>query len=238
LQKTLRDAWGLAVLILDILTTEDSMAPCAVAELLHGELPAEFRTIPSEELPDEELSGQERAIVLAALDGDTRSPCGGIGWIDEAIAWVETVTGRRVSSKSDVEQYNAGAGFTLVRLGVEGGWDYWLKATGAPNTHESQVTSLLSKLCRGWVPEVVAERQMRTVGAEADLLNAGALDHRTHVLRAEAEALFVYVDEAGAEMVIGAQLLPFQSHAWVEINGEVANDKPYITEIFEVLERC
>ncbi|HEX4650350.1 MAG TPA: hypothetical protein VH250_02490, partial [Granulicella sp.] len=131
LQKTLRDAWGLAVLILDILTTEDSMAPCAVAELLHGELPAEFRTIPSEELPDEELSGQERAIVLAALDGDTRSPCGGIGWIDEAIAWVETVTGRRVSSKSDVEQYNAGAGFTLVRLGVEGGWDYWLKATGA-----------------------------------------------------------------------------------------------------------
>jgi hypothetical protein len=36
LQKTLRDAWGLAVLILDILTTEDAMSPCAVAELLHG----------------------------------------------------------------------------------------------------------------------------------------------------------------------------------------------------------
>ena len=42
----------------------------------------------------------------------------------------------------------------------------------------------------------------------------------------------------GAEMVIGAQLLPFQSHAWVEISGRVVNDKPYITEIFEVLERC
>jgi hypothetical protein len=41
-----------------------------------------------------------------------------------------------------------------------------------------------------------------------------------------------------AEMVIGAQLLPFQSHAWVEINGRVVNDKPYITEIFQVLERC
>ncbi|WP_128912246.1 lasso peptide biosynthesis B2 protein [Granulicella sibirica] len=41
-----------------------------------------------------------------------------------------------------------------------------------------------------------------------------------------------------AEMVIGAQLLPFQSHAWVEIDGRVINDKPYITEIFQVLERC
>jgi hypothetical protein len=41
-----------------------------------------------------------------------------------------------------------------------------------------------------------------------------------------------------AEMVIGAQLLPFQSHAWAEIDGRVVNDKPYITEIFQVLERC
>jgi hypothetical protein len=41
-----------------------------------------------------------------------------------------------------------------------------------------------------------------------------------------------------AAMVIGAQLLPFQSHAWVEINGRVVNDKPYIAEIFQVLERC
>jgi hypothetical protein len=41
-----------------------------------------------------------------------------------------------------------------------------------------------------------------------------------------------------AEMVLGAQLLPFQSHAWVEVDGRVVNDKPYITEMFQVLERC
>jgi hypothetical protein len=40
-----------------------------------------------------------------------------------------------------------------------------------------------------------------------------------------------------AEMVIGAQLLPFQSHAWVEINHQVLNDKPYVPEIFQVLDR-
>lgn len=41
-----------------------------------------------------------------------------------------------------------------------------------------------------------------------------------------------------ATMVIGAQLLPFQSHAWVEIENRIVNDKPYVSEIFQVLERC
>jgi hypothetical protein len=41
-----------------------------------------------------------------------------------------------------------------------------------------------------------------------------------------------------AQMVIGVQLLPFNSHAWVEIEGVVVNDKPYVTDIYRVLERC
>jgi hypothetical protein len=41
-----------------------------------------------------------------------------------------------------------------------------------------------------------------------------------------------------AEMVIGARLTPFQSHAWVEIKGAVVNDKPYMQETYLVLERC
>lgn len=42
----------------------------------------------------------------------------------------------------------------------------------------------------------------------------------------------------GAEMVIGAQMLPFKSHAWVEVNGKVINDKPYMLELYRPLERC
>jgi transglutaminase superfamily protein len=42
----------------------------------------------------------------------------------------------------------------------------------------------------------------------------------------------------GAAMVIGVQMLPFQSHAWVEIQGAVINDKPYVHDIYRVLERC
>lgn len=41
-----------------------------------------------------------------------------------------------------------------------------------------------------------------------------------------------------AEMVIGAQVLPFKSHAWVEIKGSVVNDKPYMLDMYQVLERC
>lgn len=41
-----------------------------------------------------------------------------------------------------------------------------------------------------------------------------------------------------AEMVIGAQLIPFKSHAWCEIDGVVVNDRPYTADIYTVLERC
>jgi hypothetical protein len=41
-----------------------------------------------------------------------------------------------------------------------------------------------------------------------------------------------------AEMVIGAQMLPFKSHAWVEVGETIVNDKPYMLNIYRVLERC
>ena len=41
-----------------------------------------------------------------------------------------------------------------------------------------------------------------------------------------------------AQMVIGVQKLPFKAHAWVEVNGIVVNDKPYVPEIYAVLDRC
>jgi hypothetical protein len=40
-----------------------------------------------------------------------------------------------------------------------------------------------------------------------------------------------------AELIIGAQTLPFKSHAWVETDGVVLNDKPYMREIYRPIER-
>jgi hypothetical protein len=41
-----------------------------------------------------------------------------------------------------------------------------------------------------------------------------------------------------AQMVIGAQQLPFKAHAWVEVEGRVVNDKAYVPEIYAILDRC
>jgi hypothetical protein len=56
--------------------------------------------------------------------------------------------------------------------------------------------------------------------------------------RSAALALLLRRHAIEAEMVIGAQLLPFLAHAWVEVGGGAINDKPYVGEIFQVLERC
>lgn len=41
-----------------------------------------------------------------------------------------------------------------------------------------------------------------------------------------------------AQMVLGTQQIPFKAHAWVEVDGQVVNDKPYMPEIYGVLDRC
>lgn len=41
-----------------------------------------------------------------------------------------------------------------------------------------------------------------------------------------------------AQMVVGAQQIPFKAHAWVEVEGRVVNDKPYTPEVYAVLDRC
>ena len=39
-----------------------------------------------------------------------------------------------------------------------------------------------------------------------------------------------------AELVLGARMLPFKSHAWVEVDGVPVNDKPYMREIYQVFD--
>jgi hypothetical protein len=41
-----------------------------------------------------------------------------------------------------------------------------------------------------------------------------------------------------AQMMIGAQQMPFRAHAWVEVDGHVVNDKPYMREMYAVLDEC
>lgn len=41
-----------------------------------------------------------------------------------------------------------------------------------------------------------------------------------------------------AEFVMGCALATFENHAWVEVNRQVVNDKPYMDEMYQVLDRC
>jgi hypothetical protein len=41
-----------------------------------------------------------------------------------------------------------------------------------------------------------------------------------------------------AQLVLGVQKLPFKAHAWVEVRGNVVNDKPYVRDVYVILDRC
>jgi hypothetical protein len=234
LQRAIRSTWGLHALILDFVATGCSSLPCVIAELLAPPTSQRLERIAPSQLSCLELTEAEHSALLSALEGETKSPFTRIGWFDEAAAWIEAATGRRVSRNADIEQLNAGGAFALVRFGADDGWNCWLKATGEPNKHELSITSLLSQLCGGYLPEFLAlkpqwnawltsaegtgitdlpanpfelfrlledavgslaELQVRTVGAESELLDAGAFDQRLDVLLSRSDALFDYLDE-------------------------------------------
>jgi hypothetical protein len=41
-----------------------------------------------------------------------------------------------------------------------------------------------------------------------------------------------------AQMVMGAQPMPFKAHAWTEADGRVINERRDVRQIYGVLERC
>lgn len=41
-----------------------------------------------------------------------------------------------------------------------------------------------------------------------------------------------------AQMVLGAQKLPFKAHAWVEVDGRALNERSNVGAIYGVWERC
>jgi len=41
-----------------------------------------------------------------------------------------------------------------------------------------------------------------------------------------------------AEMVLGAQKLPFKAHAWVEVDGKAVNERSNVQATYAVWDRC
>jgi len=56
--------------------------------------------------------------------------------------------------------------------------------------------------------------------------------------RSAATACLLKRHGIAAQMIVGAQKMPVKAHAWVEVKGRVVNDKPYMREIYAVLDEC
>jgi hypothetical protein len=56
--------------------------------------------------------------------------------------------------------------------------------------------------------------------------------------RSAAAALLLRRHGWQADLILGVQIFPYESYAWVEIDGRIVNDHPNLLESYQVLERC
>jgi hypothetical protein len=98
-------------------------------------------------------------------------------------------------------------------------------------------------LCE-WVRRIPVSREpARESAAEAvcRAVDLAAVWYRKQVFclqRSATMACLLRQYGLAARLVIGAQSLPFRAHAWVEVEGQVVGEKPYMSEIYTVLDRC
>jgi hypothetical protein len=56
--------------------------------------------------------------------------------------------------------------------------------------------------------------------------------------RSAAAALLLRRHGWPADLILGVQIFPYESYAWVEVEGRIVNDQPNLLEVYEVLQRC
>jgi Transglutaminase-like superfamily len=80
-----------------------------------------------------------------------------------------------------------------------------------------------------------------TVGQICSAVDMACIWYWKEVLclqRSAATACLLKRCGVAAQLIIGVQKTPFKAHAWVEVAGLVVNDKPYMREIYAVLDQC
>ena len=109
--------------------------------------------------------------------------------------------------------------------------EFWLLRGNFLAIHEKVRNTVPSCSPRG---KLTPERISRSVDLAAALYFKPVLC----LQRSAAAACLLKKHGYPAEMVIGVQQVPFAAHAWVELNGAVFGDKPYMQEIYSELSRC
>jgi hypothetical protein len=157
LQNAVREAWGLDIIVLDFPVAECDDPRWVVAEVPFGQGSTHLSAVAWEQIEDD-LNSEQKEVLRSTCAGE-RGPLSRPGWIEEAIEWVESANPKTTVQRDRIRQYNAGAGFALVRFPIHGDRARWLKATGTPNRHEFDVTCLLAEICPEALPPVLASRR-------------------------------------------------------------------------------
>jgi hypothetical protein len=164
LTRLIEEKWNIRTLVLEFLWDGSFASQCAVVEVRDPSWQFTrdgFATIPIEMLGSRCLGDKERATLQSILDGGDAGfgPFSRIGWIEEAKAWIQqSVDDHEVRFTGEIRHLNAGGAFCLASLGTDSGPTYWLKAVGAPNEHEFDITAYLAKNCPEFLPRVVTLR--------------------------------------------------------------------------------
>jgi hypothetical protein len=164
LTEVVQEKWAVCAIVVDLLPESNKRPPCVVFEVRSPGWKLRdngFISIQVDDLDNEELTGTERVTVRSIIAGDAegRGPFSRLGWIDDAQEWIRrSVYDHQVEFNGDTRQSNASGSFALVRFGTLDGPTYWLKATGASNAHEREVTQALARYCTEFLPPLIAAR--------------------------------------------------------------------------------
>jgi hypothetical protein len=160
LQFGAQKLWYTIICTIDFLPQDDCASPCAIAEILSDGFDSDLVRIQLGDLDQDELSRKEKIALQELLIGHigSRGPLSHVGWLREATDWVRSAIPANHELAGDFRQLNATGHFSLIRFSASRGPAYWLKATGAPNRHEFQLTERLAQICPDCLPPRIAGR--------------------------------------------------------------------------------
>jgi hypothetical protein len=116
----------------------------------------------------------------------------------------------------------------LVLIGV----DLAFKIAGFPLVHS--IVSRWPVRRRGGQSTPPVER----ICASVDTACQCYIKHALCLQRSVVATCMLRMAGSPAEMVIAARVMPFESHAWVEVDGRVVNDVSKVKKFYQVLDRC
>lgn len=175
LQAAVKRRWGYSAFVLDVFHDAVSSAPVVAAELVAGSTP--FKHCKRESWSDfesvrGELSEKQMRLGEGLLAGEISNPrsFARLGWIDDALGWLQSVTGTPYTrSDTRIEQVNSLPDYALLRIAQEGRPSIWLKVTPESSSGEYAITRHLIHLFPEYLPPLLAARDDWSAWLSADV---------------------------------------------------------------------